>query len=926
MTIYWHALFWQYVIATLALAILGVAAPPSMAQLNPDATLGAESSFVTPNAVVRGALADRIDGGAERDSNLFHSFDAFGVEFDKRVYFFNPPNVENILTRVTGNSSSDIYGTLGVDGNANLFLINPNGILFGPNVQLDINGSFTASTADSILFADGSGFSAINSGSASLLSVNTPNGVQYGSNTSVAITNEGTLTVGQDISLLGAGPIFLFGDITTSNGSGVAGDITLFSQNSSISFSGNEINADSNNNGAGFTTITIEAPQGSVTLDDAIVSTDNNNGSRFAGDIIIGAGNEIQLRGSTISSNGLFGRILIGSNDVAPSIASPRNITITNSNITSTDARSFDPSNQDFRAGDIFIGAENNIQLSNSKISTNGNNGRIFIGPNNDELTIVSPQNITITNNSQITSTETRGSTPSNDVVFRAGDIFIGVENNIQLSNNSEISTNGNNGRIFIGPNSVDPNIALPQRIIITDANISSQHDIDGRSGTISLQANQLIEIDEGTIATENFKTSEGGNISLETLHADSRIILRNASGIFNDTRSDMNAGSTEITTNQLSMSDGSTVQSVSWGVQGNGGDITIDAASITLSGMDDDTSTGIFVNVLRPNLGDVPPNSADIVDIVNQNLAGSAGNITIRSSGDLNIVDGATINVGAFPSNEDLAMPGLGEAGNVTVVAGRIHLDNGIITAIARAGDQADINIFLTGALLLLDNRSLISAGAEDEGGGGDLNIFAENGFILAYPSKDSDILANAVAGPGGDIDITTNGIFGLEERDPRTDFSDINAASDFNLDGTVVLDTLNIDPTRGLGELPIDIVDASNLVAEGCVGSGRRDTDTQGEFTRTGRSGLSSDPTGVLTDESLLNDNQFALPNEDNLTDTSTNPALGFETLSDPEALVEAQGLAVNNNGNVSLAVSADIPSYTSSLVSSPDACDVQ
>jgi filamentous hemagglutinin family protein len=119
----------------------------AFAQITPDETLGNEQSVVVPNRNIQGQLVDAIEGGARRGTNLFHSFRAFNIGEGQRVYFTNPNGVENILSRVTGSGISDILGTLGVDGRANLFLLNPNGIIFGPNAQLDVGGSFLASTS-----------------------------------------------------------------------------------------------------------------------------------------------------------------------------------------------------------------------------------------------------------------------------------------------------------------------------------------------------------------------------------------------------------------------------------------------------------------------------------------------------------------------------------------------------------------------------------------------------------------------------------------------------------------------------------------------------------------------------------------------------------------------------------------------------------
>lgn len=175
-----------------------------LAQITPDATLGTQGSVVTPNAKVRGLPAELIEGGALGGANLFHSFLEFNVGNGQRVYFANPAGIENILSRVTGSNLSNILGTLGVDGSANLFLLNPNGIIFGENARLDVAGSFVASTANSLVFENGSHFSATNPEAPPLLTIKVTPGLQYGSNQPKAtIANAGNLAVGQNLTLAG---------------------------------------------------------------------------------------------------------------------------------------------------------------------------------------------------------------------------------------------------------------------------------------------------------------------------------------------------------------------------------------------------------------------------------------------------------------------------------------------------------------------------------------------------------------------------------------------------------------------------------------------------------------------------------------------------------------------------------------------------
>lgn len=166
-----------------------------------------------------------ITGGTQAGSNLFHSFQQFGLNQGQIATFLSNPSIQNILGRVTGGTPSVINGQIQVTGsNANLFLMNPAGIVFGANASLNVPGSFTATTANAIGFQagpngyPGAWFNATGSNDYAAL-VGTPNGFAFSVPQPGAIVNAGHLTVapGQSLTLLG-GTLVNTGTLATSGG------------------------------------------------------------------------------------------------------------------------------------------------------------------------------------------------------------------------------------------------------------------------------------------------------------------------------------------------------------------------------------------------------------------------------------------------------------------------------------------------------------------------------------------------------------------------------------------------------------------------------------------------------------------------------------------------------------------------------------
>ncbi|CCK80945.1 filamentous hemagglutinin N-terminal domain-containing protein [Desulfobacula toluolica] len=200
------------VLLVMALFIHGSLASLGHAEITLDGTLGPSGPLSGPDFMIP------VEVGRQVGGNLFHSFGVFNVNTGESATFSGPNSVENVLGRVTGGSSSTIDGLLRSEiPGANLYLINPAGIMFGPNAQLDVQGSFHASTADFIRLGENGRFDAVEPDN-SLLTVAPPSAFGFLSENPASISVQGSsLNIPQEetLSIVG-GDIQIMGGILSA--------------------------------------------------------------------------------------------------------------------------------------------------------------------------------------------------------------------------------------------------------------------------------------------------------------------------------------------------------------------------------------------------------------------------------------------------------------------------------------------------------------------------------------------------------------------------------------------------------------------------------------------------------------------------------------------------------------------------------------
>ncbi|MGF1603222.1 MAG: filamentous hemagglutinin N-terminal domain-containing protein [Thermosynechococcaceae cyanobacterium] len=757
----------------------------AQSQLTPDRTLGAESSRVEPQ--IQPTPTDLITGGARRGQNLFHSFADFNVAPGQSIFFSNPNGVTNILTRVTGNHASQIESTLGVQGDANLFLINPNGITFGPKASLDVGGSFVATTANAIQFNQESFFRATSPEQSVLLTIQ-PSAFFFNQSNSGQITNQSQAFFG-GISAVSDGA-------RSTTGLGVPEGKSLLLVGGNINLNRGGLNSI---NGR----VDIASVQAGQTL--KINATD---GELSLGSLPSAQAGDINLQRASVTN--------AGSRDTTEGARKGlirfqgKNLALTDSSIRNTISNIPDP--VEGNSTGIVLIAENIVlqdtSFSVAPFASSGPSGNIFIEA--DQFTAHESSlstgaadqgtdgNITIKVRKLLSLEDSRLNTESATNFVdpgQSGDIKINAGEFI--ARNADLSTStaglGNGGNILID---VKNKILLENSTISSESNPSPAGPFadTGDAGDIEINTDELLSL--GT----NFSTSTStqGNAGDITFNIGDRILLSSTT-IFSVSRSSAmgDAGNIEINAKQLAGKSNSELATSTFG-EGDAGSITVDVAdtiSLDHSNVISETvdATG---NALNGNGGNIKISAKKLISR-NSNFStstlsqGDAGDLTFKIDDQLLLTNSTISSGGDFQVLDDGSIfslsEGTGDTGSIEIDARQLVSHNSRFLNTALGSENSGELTFN-----IADQFSLV-----------DSTISSQN-FILV---EEGDFLGLLIGeGDAGNITINAKQLDSRNSFLSSTTFSQgsagdlsFNISHQFLLDNSLILSDTVFDAGRG-------------------------------------------------------------------------------------------------------------------------------
>ncbi|MEL6437804.1 MAG: filamentous hemagglutinin N-terminal domain-containing protein [Cyanobacteria bacterium J06621_8] len=718
------------------------------AQIVPDNTLSNNSAITLEGNITE------IIGGTTAGSNLFHSFADFAVLEGNTAWFNNASAIENIISRVTGSSISNIEGLIRANGTANLFLINPNGIVFGENAALDLGGSFIATTADSLKFADDSEFSATAPQESPLLTISIPVGLQYG-------------TGGGDILVTGSGNQLQFNPNFSVNRAARPRGLEV-NPGKTLGLIGGNVTLDGGNLTASLGSIVLgsvaDNQQVKFDLTASKLNFDFANVSNFQDiNLVNGSSLDASGGGEAVSLHGKEVIITDGSAIFADTLGNVEggNLLVNAAEllvVAGTDGESFiSRLSADVAAdatgngGDIELNSANIIIADGAQVvSTSagtGNTGDIKV--NADYLELFSGSPILGFNGSSGLFTLAFGGGDGGDIDINA--------NNILVADGGRAATitfaGGNGGDLSAQANRIELSGTSPTGVIPSVLLASVEAGATGKGGNLFIEAESLL-IQDG--ARAEVITFGEGNVGIVSVNAQEIQLTggarTGASGIFSNVFDNAtgNSNSLNINTASLSIENGAQIAVTTFG-QGNADVLDIKAQEIRVIGTSPGGNpSGIFSNVDIPETGQA---------------TGQGGQIKIESD-KLDIFNGGQIAANTFDVGNGGAI--LVNADEIEISGGSPDFPSGIQSSVAplAAGDGGSI-VIKTKTLKVIDGGQ-IAVSTAGFGKGGTLEVNAGKVIKLEGRAEAgaSGIFGNAIigTGDGGNLKVNANSLIILD------------------------------------------------------------------------------------------------------------------------------------------------------------------
>lgn len=710
-------------LAFASVAVLLLWNKSARAQLIPDTTVGTQIVPFDPDTSI-------IEGGTTVGQNLFHSFESFNIDSGQRIFFLGPDDVNHIFSRVTGGDPSQINGVLGTFGSdANLFLINPSGVVFGSDASLSVQGSFVATTADGVQFGEGGQFNAIDPNADSLLAINPSAFFFSGLEQPKDIISHGNLGVptGEALLFLGGDVVIDGGQLSSADGrvelgALAANGIVEFSTTPfSLSFPKNtsrgnvEISNDSSILAFNFFSaqngnVVISANNIDITGDSRIftgVGPGLDIGDQQVGNVELKATGDITLSDTSFIVSSVLGSAQTG--DLSIGQSGDIRITADNLSILSGSALA-NGLNGSGSTGDIVISVNSRFLLDGVEASgfPSAILNNILPGAEgtSGEIEILAAT-VELTDGASIFAT-TSGTGDSGNVSI--------VANNVEISGGSSVlSDTGGTG------NAGDISLTVQDRLVLNGtpeigSSISSEVESTGigNGGNIQIDANSLEILNGSFIVANTEGLGNAGDIDI-TVQDQTVLDGVDRGGVIAsevELSGQGNGGNVEILTDSLTVLNGSQIIAGTEGI-GNGGNIIINASDLVVFDGTRETEDGVA--------------SSAALSFVGENAQGNGGNVNVFAER-LEIINGANIDVGTF---------GVGRAGDVFINAtGDVLLNRGSIIAESLSDSPAG-SLLLIADSLLLDDTSFLSTSTNNAVNSGNISLELNELLVLRNNSN---------------------------------------------------------------------------------------------------------------------------------------------------------------------------------------------